>query len=68
MPPQRMTASRNLLLKSKVACTLFLNESKRDALQNFLNNQVLIKQCPIKLVNSIPKHFEFTDILEEKAA
>lgn len=64
MPPQRMTASRKLLIKSKVACTLFLNESKREALEKFLNNNVQMKQLPIKLVNSIPKHFEFTDLQE----
>jgi 6-phosphogluconolactonase len=61
-PKDRMTASHTILTHAKVSIAFFINEIKRDALNKFLNKNLQIEQCPIKLVNQIPKHYEFTDI------
>jgi 6-phosphogluconolactonase len=61
-PPHRMTASRSLLLQAKLGIALFINETKLDALRRFLDNNIDIEQCPIKLVNRLSKHYEFTDL------
>jgi 6-phosphogluconolactonase len=61
-PPERMTASRKTLLKAKVGFAFFIGESKLDALKQFLNKNIKIEQCPIKLVSFLPKHYEATDL------
>ena len=52
-PKDRMTLSRKLLLKSKVAILLFLGKTKKDAYKKFKNDKVDINSCPAKLILSI---------------
>ncbi len=61
-PKNRMTMSKNLLLKSKVAILLFLGEIKREAYTQFLNKSIDINSCPAKLVNSIKDSYVLTDL------
>lgn len=61
-PSGRMSASRKLLLHSKVALLLFMGEGKRNAYNNFKNKDISLFDCPAKLVQYIPKHFVFTDL------
>lgn len=62
-PPNRMTLSKNLLLRSKVALIMFLGDGKKEALAKFLNNGVEPSSCPARLVQSINESYAFTDIL-----
>jgi len=61
-PKNRMTASKNLILRSKISILLFLGESKRDALNNFNNNKTNIKDCPAKIIKQIRQSFLITDL------
>jgi 6-phosphogluconolactonase len=61
-PPNRMTLSKNLLLRSKVALIMFLGEGKREALNKFLGKNIDYKSCPAKLVQSIKKSYLLTDL------
>lgn len=61
-PKRRITASRNMILQADVAFSLFIGQAKRDALTRFLNNNVKIEECPIKIVNNLKTHFEYTDL------
>ncbi|MBU0536780.1 MAG: 6-phosphogluconolactonase [Nanoarchaeota archaeon] len=61
-PPDRMTMSRKLLLKAKTALVLFVGESKREALQKFLDEKVSFKQCPAKMIQDITDSYAMTDM------
>ncbi len=61
-PPNRMTMSRKLLLKAKVALIMFLGEAKREAYNKFLDKKLELMSCPAKLVQLIPNSFAFTDL------
>ena len=61
-PKARMSASKNLLIRSKVSILLFLGESKRDALNNFNNNKTNVKDCPAKLIKQIRQSYLITDL------
>ena len=61
-PPNRMSASKKLLLKSQIAILLISGDSKKNALRKFLNNSIDIESCPSKIVNQIESGFLITDI------
>jgi 6-phosphogluconolactonase len=61
-PRDRMTSSKNLLLKSKVGILLFISEIKRGAYNNFKNNKLTIESCPAKLILSLKKSFVMTNL------
>lgn len=61
-PKNRMTMSKNLLLKSKVVILLFLGETKREAYTKFLDKSININSCPAKLVNSIKDSYILADL------
>lgn len=61
-PPERMSSSRNLLLKSHVAILLITGEQKRQALQNLKNPKVSVEECPAKIIQSIKDAYVFTDL------
>jgi len=61
-PPQRVSASRKLLLRSKTALLLFVGESKREALTKFTSSNVDVNACPAKLVYSIRDSYALTDL------
>ena len=60
LPKDRMTSSRKLLLRSKLAVVLFIGEGKRDAYENFINPDVSMNECPAKLVYDIKKTIVLT--------
>ena len=62
-PANRMTLSRKLLLKSKVALIMFLGKAKEPAFKKFMNPKINYQSCPAKLVQNIEQSFAFTDIL-----
>ena len=61
-PKNRMSMSKNLLLRSKVSILLLASNAKKQAYLDFLNNDVKIIKCPCKLVQKIPKSYVITDI------
>lgn len=61
-PLKRMTASLNLLRKSKVAIVLFYGESKKLAYEQFNNEEVSLVNCPAKLTLDIEESFVATDL------
>lgn len=62
LPKDRMTMSRQLLLKSKVAIILFFGEAKKQAYNKFKDESVSVIECPAKIVNKIPESYILTDI------
>lgn len=61
-PSNRLTASRPLILKSKVGIVLFYGEGKREALNKFKNEKIDWKECPAKMVLQLPNWFLFTNL------
>lgn len=61
-PKARMTLSRKLLLKSKVAILLFFNKTKKEAYRKFLNGQVHYESCPAKLALMIDDSYVITNL------
>jgi len=61
-PKNRMSASKNLLTRSRISILLFLGESKRDALNNFNNSKTNVKDCPAKLIKQIRQSYLITDL------
>ncbi len=62
-PPNRMTLSKKLLLRSKVVLIMFLGKGKRGAFEKFMDKGTDPIACPAKLVQSINESYAFTDIL-----
>jgi len=60
-PPERMSISRKMILKSKVAIILFIGESKRKAYQTFLSEGDFYS-CPARLVKMIKNSYVLTDL------
>jgi 6-phosphogluconolactonase len=61
-PKSRVTASKSLLLKSKVFILLFFGENKKQAYKNFLNPKISLTKCPAKLVKKIKESYILTDL------
>lgn len=55
LPKDRMTISRKLLIKSKVAILLFIGEIKKDAYNNFLNHRN--RRLPLTKVRGLTRRF-----------
>lgn len=49
-PPHRITVSKNLIKNIQFCFVFFIWESKKNALDNFLNKNVSEKACPVKYV------------------
>jgi len=64
-PPERMSMSKKLLLKSDTALVLIIGESKKQALKNFLDEKISYKECPAKLVQDIENSYALTNMDEE---
>lgn len=60
-PEKRMSASRKLILRSKVALILFLGEKKGEAYRNFLKGDDVFS-CPARLVKKIEKSYVITNL------
>ncbi|MDP7180563.1 MAG: 6-phosphogluconolactonase [Candidatus Woesearchaeota archaeon] len=61
-PPKRMSLSKTLLKKSKVAIILFLGPAKREAFIKFKNKNTKVINCPAKLINSIKESYALTNL------
>ena len=61
-PKDRMTSSRKLLERSRMAVVLFFGEGKREAYEKFNNPKVSTDDCPAKLVQRIRKVVVVTDL------
>lgn len=61
-PLKRMTASRKLLEKSKIAILLFSGEEKELAFKMFNDEKISINGCPAKLVNKIKENYVITKL------
>lgn len=61
-PPRRMSATPALIAASQVGLLLFFGAGKKKALQNFLNPQVSVSECPAKLISTLPQHYILTDL------
>jgi 6-phosphogluconolactonase len=64
-PPNRMTMSRKLLLRSQVAILLFLGEGKREALNKFRDDRLDCRAVPSRLVQQVKEAYVFTDLREQ---
>lgn len=60
-PSNRMSSSRALIEEATVGIVLFFGEGKRGALQRFTDEEVLVRQCPAKMIASLPQFFVLTD-------
>lgn len=62
-PPQRMSASPQLMKRSKNAIVLFVGESKKQAYTNFKDQSITLEKCPAKIVQSIQNSLVATDLI-----
>lgn len=62
LPNDRMTISRKLLLKSKVAILLFIGEIKKGAYAKFQDKNIDHSSCPAKLVLHIKNSYVLTNL------
>jgi 6-phosphogluconolactonase len=60
-PLRRMSASPALIGSAQVGVLLFFGEGKRQALKNFLNPKQSVRNCPAKLISTLPQHYILTD-------
>lgn len=63
-PNLRMSASKNMILRSKIGIILFYGEIKKDAYLNFLNKNMDYISCPAKLISEIPESYVITNLNE----
>ncbi|MDA3813181.1 MAG: 6-phosphogluconolactonase [Candidatus Cloacimonetes bacterium] len=61
-PSERITMSRQLLLRSGGVLLIFYGESKRDALNRFRDRSVKPDSCPCKYVNKIKHSYILSDL------
>ncbi len=64
VPKERMSASADLLRRSRVAILLFFGEGKKQALQKFLDKNIGFDKCPAKIVEKIEECYVLTDIID----
>jgi len=62
LPSNRISASRNLLMKAKTALLLIIGEDKRKAYKMFLDNKSTYQKCPAKIIKEIPNSYVLTDL------
>jgi len=60
-PKDRMSMSKNMVLRSKTAIILFFGSGKQDALKRFLEDDLSPREFPAKLVDSISNTYLLTD-------
>ena len=61
-PAIRMSASKNMILRSKIGIVLFYGEIKKEAYLNFLNKKLDYTYCPAKLISEISESHIITDL------
>jgi 6-phosphogluconolactonase len=61
-PVDRVTSTKNLILRSKVGIVLFYDEIKRDAFNMFLDENIAYNKCPAKLISELDKSYVVTNL------
>lgn len=56
-PPQRMSISKNLLLRSKIGILLFSGKEKYNAFRKYLQSDLTYYNCPAKLIGQLPQSY-----------
>jgi len=66
-PKERMTATRKLIETAQAGILLFFGEEKRQAFDKLLDDNIILANCPVKIIRLIPDSFVLTnlDISEE---
>lgn len=59
-PPERMSASRKLLLRIERAILLVMDESKADLFRRLSDESIAPRDCPAKLVTQLPVSYLIT--------
>ncbi len=59
-PPERMSASRKLMLRTQVAILLVMGESKADLYSKLAKGEIERKSCPARLLAQIPTSYLIT--------
>jgi 6-phosphogluconolactonase len=66
LPLKRMSMSRRLLEKAKVAILLFFGEGKRNAYIGFKDTDIGFKECPAKIVLSVKDLYVLTNVKNQE--
>lgn len=61
LPSKRISASRKLLEKSDLGILLFFGEQKKQAFENFQNDNLSVIDCPAKIVMQMKKSYVLKD-------
>lgn len=61
-PLKRISASRKMIVRSKVGVLLIIGNTKEVAHAKFFDKEINYIDCPSKLINEIPENFIITDI------
>ncbi|WKC58409.1 6-phosphogluconolactonase [Borrelia sp. P9F1] len=61
-PSKRISLTPKSLRLSKSCVLLFMGEEKRGALENFLNAEISLKECPAKIFNGFSRLLVLTNI------
>jgi 6-phosphogluconolactonase len=61
-PLKRMSASKNMILRSNIGIVIFNGEIKKDAYQYFINKEIDYINCPAKLISEIPESYVVTNL------
>ncbi len=64
-PADRISISRNLMLRSDAAILLFLGEGKREAFKCFISKTVSSESCPCKYLENLKKLYVISDLQAE---
>ncbi|MBP9837899.1 MAG: 6-phosphogluconolactonase [Proteobacteria bacterium] len=61
-PANRISASKAMLEKTELAVAMFLGEAKQQAYRNYLNPNIAVEECPVKIVNTAKNQIIVTDL------
>lgn len=61
-PLRRMSATPELIAASQVGILLFFGAGKGLALKNYFNPQLSVRECPAKIISTLPQHYLLTDL------
>ncbi len=61
-PAKRISASRKQIVEGKKAIILFFGETKAEAYQNFIDENISVEECPAKLVFEVEDSLAFVDV------
>lgn len=64
-PPQRLSASIELLQKVAVGFCFFVGKNKTMAYNNFNNDKLTIEECPAKIITQMERGYIFSDLTVE---